>query len=205
MKGCRVEMALIAILVLLAASWPDHGQDPPGTETMVALPGGDQVDASRLTPYQVVWVQYFDTDTDRTLRRTIVDRVEREVSPDGGSHLVRTQTFLGLDGESTSRRVNRVDGVTLTPRRERWRFGERVTHVDYVGTRVSGAMLEGSEGEDAATLFNEDLAQPGFDFNTVPLVLAATELKEGVALRFPHVRMSPPTFETRTLGDDVPI
>lgn len=163
---------------------------PP--DTVLVTPDPESVDASRIEPYEVVWVQYFETEGARTLRRTIVDRVERE-SPDDADRLVRTQTFLGLDGEPTSERVNRVDGVTLAPLRERWSFRERVTHVDYEGAHVSGAMIRDS-GRGPATLFDEELQRPGFDLNVLPLLLSAVELEAGVALRIPQVRISPPAF-----------
>lgn len=174
----------------------ETAEDPPARpappDTLVVRPGGPAVQARGIRDYGVVWVQYFETDGRRTLRRTIVDRVEREPGPDR-ELLVRRQTFLDLDGAPTSERVNRVDGVTLTPVRERWTFGERVTHVDYEGARVSGATLDGTPGE-AALVFDERLEERGFDFNTMPLILAALPLEPGMEIRLPQVRISPPAF-----------
>lgn len=163
-------------------------------DTLRLHPGHEAVEGGMIRPYEVVWVQYFETEGNRILRRTIVDRVERESGPDG-DRLVRTQTFLDLDGDQTSKRVNRVHGVTLEPLRERWWYRERVTHVDYEGRRVSGAMIDGSAGEPAL-IFDEQLPESGFDFNVVPLILASLDLTPGSVLRFPHVRISPPAYPT---------
>ena len=176
------------LLLALAASPPD---------TVLVRPGAADARGDDLLPYEVVWAQYFQDEAGRTLRRTIVDRVERETGPDG-SHLVRTQVFLDLDGEPTSRRVNRVDGATLLPLRERWEFGGRVTHVDYDGERVSGAVIDGPA--EPASTFDRRLAEPGYDFNVAPLLLAALRLEPELTLRFPHVRISPPAFSTPELA-----
>jgi len=175
---------LSLLALLLAAPVPD--------DTLEVRPGHPAVDASTIAPYEVVWVQFFQSGDRRTLRRTIVDRVDREEGADE-PRLVRTQTFLGLDGEPTSRRVNRVHGTTLAPRDERWRFGERVTHVHHDGARVAGAMLSEEDGE-APLAFDRELPEPGFDFNTLPLLLSAVPLREGLSLSFPQVVISPPTL-----------
>ncbi|MDX1578750.1 MAG: hypothetical protein R3266_09695 [Gemmatimonadota bacterium] len=159
-------------------------------DTVVVRPGHPSVDGARLEPYEVVWVQWFETDGRRTLRRTVVDRVRRSSA---GDEWIRTQEFLGLDGSPTSRRVNRVNGTTLAPAHERWRFRGRVTHVDYEGRRVSGAMIEEDSGEPAL-LFDARLPEVAFDFNTTPLLLRALSLNAGMELRFPHARISPPGF-----------
>lgn len=189
-------MALSLLPIVTSSTEVRGQQSAPGEDgdRLLVRPGDGAVDGRRIAPYDVVWVQYCSTESEpgRTLRRTVTDRVEL-VSGSHGDVVVRTQVFLGLDGTPTSERVNGAEHRTLRPLTEDREAGGRSTHIDYDGAHVSGAMIAG-DPEDPAIVFDERLAEPGFDFDLVPLLLASMESSNRRPTSFGcsgHIRTGP--------------